>query len=76
MNLIKNEDINRVAEIKHKYAQSLISIGTDPTNKDLLEIITHLLDELNKTISVLSDLKNEFHTFKKEILKEKGQRGV
>lgn len=63
-----NEAINRMAEIKHKYTQSLISIGMDPTNKDLLEIITHLSNTLNITMSALNDLKNEFHTFKEEVL--------
>ena len=64
-------DLNKNDKMIENYTQSLISIGMDPTNKDLLEIITHLSDTLNITMLALNDLKNEFHTFKEEVLKRK-----
>lgn len=65
-----DELIDRVSEIKHRYTSSLISIGINPTNKDLLEVIADLADALNRTMCELHDLEIEFHNFKYKVEKE------
>lgn len=74
-NLIINENpskalFDRVAAIQHRFTSSLVSIGIDPTNKDLLEIIADLADELNRTMYELHNLGVEFHNFKYNAEKE------
>jgi hypothetical protein len=75
-NLIINENppskalFDRVADIQHRFTNALVSIGIDPTNKDLLEVIADIADELNKTMCELNNLKVEFYNFKYKFDKE------
>lgn len=67
---LSNELVDRAVDIKCKFTNSLISIGIDPTNKDLLEVIADLADELNRIILKLNDLQIEFYNFQCEVRKE------
>lgn len=49
---------DKIEEMYQEYRNSLISLGFDPEGKDLLEIITFLSNELNKTKKELADLKS------------------
>lgn len=49
---------DKIEEMHQEYRNSLISLGFDPEGKDLLEIITFLANELNKTKKELADLKS------------------
>ena len=48
---------DKIEEMHQEYKNSLISLGFDPEGKDLLEIITFLANELNKTRAELAELK-------------------
>lgn len=67
---LSDELIDRVSEIKYRYASSLMKIGIDTTNKDLLEVIADLADALNRTMYDLHDLGSEFYSFKYNVEKE------
>lgn len=67
---LSNELIDRVAEIKYRYTSSLIRIGINPTDKDLLEVIADLADALNRIMCDLHDLGAEFYKFKYNVEKE------
>ena len=67
---LSDELIDRAAEIRHRYTSSLISIGINPTNKDLLEVIADLADALNRTMYELNNLKVEFYNFKCKVERE------
>lgn len=74
-NLIINENpskalFDRVADIQHRFTSALVSIGIDPTNKDLLEVIADLTDTLNRTMCELRDLEVEFYNFKYKVEQE------
>lgn len=49
---------NKIEDMHHEYRNSLLSLGFDPEGKDLLEIITFLANELNKTKAELAELKD------------------
>lgn len=67
---LSDELIDRVSEIKYRYTSSLMKIGIDTTNKDLLEVIADLADALNRTMCDLHDLGAEFYNFKYNVEKE------
>ena len=49
---------DKIEDVHREYKNSLISLGFDPEGKDLLEIITFLANELNKTMAALVELKD------------------
>ena len=48
---------DKIEEMHQEYRNSLLCLGFDPEGKDLLEIITFLANELNKTKAELAELK-------------------
>ena len=54
----RNQNHEKIENMKHEYINSLISLGFNPEGKDLLEIITFLANELNKTKAELAHLKS------------------
>ena len=53
----RKQNTDKIEAMHQEYINSLISLGFDPEGKDLLEIITFLTNELNKTKKELADLK-------------------
>ena len=53
-----NQNREKTENMRQEYTNSLISLGFNPEGKDLLESITFLANELNKTKAELADLKS------------------
>ena len=51
----------RIERVLHTYEQSLISIGIDPREKDLLEVIALLADKVNILASQVHNIHPEVH---------------
>lgn len=62
MDWIKPEsNEQRIERVLHTYEQSLLSIGIDPREKDLLEVIALLADKVNTLAAQVHDIHPGVH---------------
>ena len=50
---------NKVEDMMHEYQAAFASLGFDVRNKDLIEVLTFLVNELNKTKVELDCVRRE-----------------
>ena len=50
---------NKIEDMMHEYQAAFASLGFDVRNKDLIEVLTFLVNELNKTKVDLYNVSRE-----------------
>lgn len=52
----------KLENMMHEYRAAFIALGFDTYNKDIIEVLTFLVNELNKTKGELYDLKVDMYS--------------
>lgn len=52
---------NKVEDMMHEYQAAFVALGFDVRNKDLIEVLTFLVNELNKTKAELNNVQRNLN---------------